>query len=257
MDQLSKQQLILLALLVSFVTSLATGIVTVSLMDQAPRGVIQTINRVVERTIEQVSPQEAATGKAVINSAEQLGLVMKNVSASIVKIKDQSKDQIIGLGAIVTGRGVMLTDKALISANGAEAVLADGLNIPISVVQSQINGDIVFVAPRVKITPTPVFKAISLGDSTVLGQSVFSLSGTSTLILGHGLIIEISPSQNLSNSQPTLIRTSIRSLNTLPGSLLFDLEGRAIGLYAPSFSSQDSLVFFPLKGLRTVIPVLR
>ena len=49
MNDLSKQQLILLALLVSFVTSLATGIFTVSLMSQAPQEVVQTINNVVER----------------------------------------------------------------------------------------------------------------------------------------------------------------------------------------------------------------
>ena len=38
MEHLNKQQLILLTLLISFVTSIATGIVTVSLMDQAPQG---------------------------------------------------------------------------------------------------------------------------------------------------------------------------------------------------------------------------
>ena len=54
MESLTKHQIILLTLLVSFITSIATGIVTVALMNQAPIGVCQTINRIVQRTIEQV-----------------------------------------------------------------------------------------------------------------------------------------------------------------------------------------------------------
>jgi hypothetical protein len=53
-EEMSKSQLILLTILVNFVTSVATGILTVSLLDHAPI-VTQTVNRVVDHTIETIA----------------------------------------------------------------------------------------------------------------------------------------------------------------------------------------------------------
>src|SRR3989344_4157252 len=51
MNDMTKHQLVLLILLVSFVTALVTGIVAVTLINQAPQPITQTIQRVVEKTI--------------------------------------------------------------------------------------------------------------------------------------------------------------------------------------------------------------
>ena len=58
LNELNPTQIILLTLLISFVTSIATGIVTVSLVNQAPPVVTDTIHKVYEKTIEKIVPSE-------------------------------------------------------------------------------------------------------------------------------------------------------------------------------------------------------
>ncbi|MBY0110596.1 hypothetical protein K2Y00_01130 [Patescibacteria group bacterium] len=61
-EDLSKSQLLLLTVLVNFVTAIATAVLTVSLLDEAPTTVTQTVNRIVENTIETVTTQVPVGG---------------------------------------------------------------------------------------------------------------------------------------------------------------------------------------------------
>ncbi len=55
LEDLTKTQLLLLTVLVNFVTSIAVGVLTVSLLDQAPPTITQTVNQIVERTVDAVA----------------------------------------------------------------------------------------------------------------------------------------------------------------------------------------------------------
>lgn len=91
MENLTKTQLVFLVLLVSFFTSLVTGIVTVTLVNQAPPPVTQTIHKVIEKMIptELKGTQNQPALLTFPPSASQEDLVVKivqNVSSAVVSI---------------------------------------------------------------------------------------------------------------------------------------------------------------------------
>src|SRR3990167_4673112 len=88
---LNKPQLILLAILLSFVTSIATGIVTVTLMQQAPDSVTVPINRVIQQTVEKIQQVE---GKTTVNTVviKEEDLVVDAIAKNQSTVFALSKD---------------------------------------------------------------------------------------------------------------------------------------------------------------------
>jgi hypothetical protein len=87
-NDLNKSQFLLLTLLVNFVTSIATGILTVSLLEKAPPTITQTINRVVERTIETVTEQ---SGQAAAVVTKETTVVVKDEDLMTASIAAHEK----------------------------------------------------------------------------------------------------------------------------------------------------------------------
>ena len=148
MENLTKHQLILVALLISFVTSIATGIVTVSLMDQAPKGVTQTINRVVERTVERVVTEPPKKGGAVVKETivvkeedKIIEAIEKNAKSMVriykvepVSTEEKPLKSFVGLGIIISKEGDIVTDGAIISETSSySVVLNDSKEYKVSV----------------------------------------------------------------------------------------------------------------------------
>jgi len=143
MEELNKTQIILLTLLVSFVTSIATGIVTVTLMDQAPPGITQTINRIIERTVEVIVPeksQEAAVTNTVVVKEEDFVIkaTEKNIP-NIVRVGFAQDEEIswVATGFVVSKDGVTVVDSTLVP-DGGDIVLSfsDGTRVNAQVVDT-------------------------------------------------------------------------------------------------------------------------
>ena len=125
MEDLNKSQLILLGILVSFVTSIATGIMTVSLLNQTPLNVTQTINRVVERTVERVVPGETRVREVpvIITEEELIIKVINNASPAVAKISLASEaGKILGLAYFVGDGNLAVTSYDVLA--GGESKLS-------------------------------------------------------------------------------------------------------------------------------------
>ena len=119
LKELNKSQLILLALLISFVASIATGIVTVTLMQQAPTSITAPINRVVKQTVEKITEIEGKpTVQTVVIKEEDLVVdaIAKNQSAIFIISKEgldengKTIELSAGRGFVVSNDGIIVAD---------------------------------------------------------------------------------------------------------------------------------------------------
>lgn len=235
LEHLTKHQIVLLTLLVSFVTSIATGIVTVSLVNQAPPAVTRTINQIVEHTVERVVPatQGAAPAAGEVRTVTERTVVVKDddlaaqsiakMQNSLVRIVAKGSDLLISRGVIVSGSGVAIADREALALSGArqfEAIVA-GSRYPASVRPPQKGQALAVVdiaLGTTTVTPAPMADI----SKVRLGQSVIRIGGGGADTVGMGVVA------SLTDAHPQLIEASVSSATA--GSVLMTLFGELIGV---------------------------
>lgn len=238
-EQLNKSQIVLLTLLVSFVTSIATGIVTVSLMDQAPPAVAQTVNRVIEHTIQTVvatssKGQAAATvvtqeKTVVVRESDLVSQAVDRISPSIVRLysSDQEAPTFLGMGIMFDAKGTIITDSAAL-ADRADAVLVlpSGDRIRAFVTGRDKDTGVATLFATTTPDTNPVWKPATFAtDHPVLGQTIIVLSGKTVARIDTGVIVALPKSDS-----GLRIDTNIASGSILPGSPIVNTEGNIVGV---------------------------
>ncbi len=271
MEDLTQTQIVLLTLLVSFITSIATGIITTSLLSEAPTSVTQTINRVVEHTIEKVVTPEDVTAGGQSKTIKEVTII-KEEDAVIAAIEKSAKgivriqgpvyeDEIpafYSIGIIVSTEGLVVTD--LRTATPKELyriVLPDGTAFDAHSVSVGTADNLgVFKIDDNKIRKT--FDTVTFSPAEPkLGQSVIAIEGMNknTVALGRVLGIETAEEKNSNGETINVayaVKTDISPGGEIPGAPLFNLSGELIGI-----KSSNNDLTLPIGTYTTVVPINR
>ncbi len=260
LEQLTKTQLVLLALLVSFVTSIATGIVTVTLIDQAPTDVTRTINRVVEKTVERVVPGET---KIVERIKEISNPTQSDLAVGAI---DKNRPVLVKL---VTDKGDMLSRGFFVSSTGdavfispAETKVGDKFSLvwlgdksasstPITVAVSKINAtsSVMFVAPVEKSNAKYPFISLKQALVPAIGQQVISVGQDLKLgvTVEFSNVVALIDSDSKEGERRFIISGS--GAAAFVGGPVLDIEGRVLGFQLGEVAESNDSAVLPLSTL--------
>jgi len=263
MEHLTKQQIILLAILVAIVTSITTGIVTVSLSDQSVGGVSNTIYRVVEKTIATVAPTDSPVRKIVepvaVKPKENTDLPLTEIvdkvgksfirvyTGDLTKIPETQTEasQYITLGiALGTKGGVIIP--TLPTTVSEKTILftfaSDGTKIALSIVPSTLPSGLAMLKVKDTKDIGKIAPAV-FGNFGVfkLGSNVVALGGKENdNIVSTGIITEFEslPNSTDATAAKSVAVTNIELSSRLAGWILLNTTGQVTGFLLPGSDTE-------------------
>ncbi len=254
-EELSKSQIILLTLFTSFVTSIATGIVTVTLLNEAPEPVVRTINRIVERTVETVVPTSSGGTETVqktettvvVKEEDLIANSIASVEQSLVRIytipeqnqtgDEEDKDIVRtfrGFGIVVSPNGLIATpDSMLILGRRYQVSTADGTYFDARI-ETEGKDNFGILRAMASSTDLVTFHPAPFADLAKirLGQTAVALFGEEVTRIETGVITEIlrgTGTENTAGETITSIKTSVDDKGML-GSPLISAFGEVMAL---------------------------
>tara|TARA_B100000745_G_C20152565_1_gene395105 strand:+ start:1575 stop:2396 length:822 start_codon:yes stop_codon:yes gene_type:complete len=244
LEELNKSQIVLLTMLVSFVTSIATGIVTVSLIEEAPADVTRVVQRVVERTVEQVAPAETQQATVItkertiiIKEADLIAAAIADNKSKIVSVIDADTAAFVSLGVFIDEEGTLAVDASVLKEGGTYSVDLGGEELASTTLQYEGGARGVALlqieAERIGVA------AVSSSEAALsLGQTLVAFVGDGSIT--QGIATEL--------GEGGYIGTSISGAKIAPGAPLINVDGEVVGMSTGASREVGISSFAPIRA---------
>ena len=275
LKELDNYQLVLLTLLISFVSSIATAVITVYLLQQSPT-VSSVINQVIQRTIEQASPtnipdiqqpkpqtiiikEDDLVAQSLIQGFKQVGgiygvttvdqptaqidpgtLTASAATGTVEQPVPKTTESLIALGVLIDTKGTFITSGKYQKSDGDFVKLSGGsYEITKTTYMSDSDNSILTLTPKNKATSFADIAPESTTDVPKVGQTALVI-GLDGKFIKSTITSVVAPSKDA---------TALGSVITLQ----HDISTKYVG--APVFSSDGKIigiVAFDGEGLVTI-----
>ncbi len=239
MNDLNKQQLILLCVLVSFIVSIATTISVMSVLEEQPSFIPTTVNRIVERTVEKVIPGETKTETTVVREDDLIAKAVRANLPAVVNIMIRSWEvaseakAATGIGFVASGDGFIVTAlSALPEKSDYFIKTADGTIYEMALVARNQSFGIGVLVLKDKTKAAKLMKVSFQSSAPELGATAVAIGGKEKRLVHKGIVSSIDASEGEGGAEVVLskIFTTIAIDGAFSGGPLLDTEGRTLGM---------------------------
>jgi len=235
---------------------MATGIITVALMDQAPATITQTVSRVIQASVQQPvadpdkGSQPVAAAVAVPLQTPppapekelDLSEVVQHFLPSVVRLYDTGvAGSFLGFGVLLDAQGTIVADGEILGSAKQSTIikLADGTTYKTSVSARDAKNSLIFFTGAATTTP-PQYAPTTLAKKAVsIGQSVVGIVGKESVRIVAGVVV------TSATDDAPIIMTDINPLLIERGTPIIDKSGALVGISTASSRLTEGSAFIP------------
>ena len=240
----------------SFIISIATGIITVAMLQVAPETVTNTVNKVVEHTIERIvsgtstnvtnNPTVTNVTKQVTVYAKEDDLVVSAVEKNQPRIAliyargNASSTEPVGIGFVVSRDGLIVTETQSLLGSGAPGenytVRLGDQSYSASPLPNQETKQQVYFLKLKDLSASSTIDAVSYGRSDYprVAQTLVVLGGSDGTSVFKATVSKLRFTKPDATSSPEQLLTGMMTNPKIPdqndGALVVNLDGQVVGM---------------------------